>query len=246
MEPVRLQKYLARCGLGSRRACERLIDEGRVELNGRIVTEPGMKVKGTDTVRVDDRNVSPVDLRYFIVNKPTGVISVDRDHKERVYVVDLVPGGRDMGLFPVGRLDLDTTGLMVLTNDGEMANLIAHPRYGVSKEYIALVKGNWKGNDLVEATSKGVRLDDGYLVRDITILRVITERSRTRVTLRIHEGKKHVVKRIFLSLGSRVYELHRSAIGGLRLGSLGEGEWRDISREEIFEKVPVKETYQFQ
>ena len=132
MEPVRLQKYLARCGLGSRRACERLIDEGRVELNGRIVTEPGMNVKGTDTVRVDDRNVSPVDLRYFIVNKRTGVISVDRDHKERVYVVDLVPGGRDMGLFPVGRLDQDTTGLMVLTNDGEMANLIAPIAVGLA------------------------------------------------------------------------------------------------------------------
>ncbi|MGA1792875.1 MAG: pseudouridine synthase [Thermoplasmatota archaeon] len=240
MEPVRLQRYLARCGLGSRRACEELIEEGRVSVNGETVREPGSRIGKDDLVKVDGKVVLPTELRYFIINKPPGVISVDQDLRGRKYIVDLIPGGRKMGIFPVGRLDLDTSGLMVLTNDGELGNRLAHPRFGIGKEYIALVKGKWSRGALIEVTKNGVVLDDGSVVRDIHILNASFQGDRTVVNLRIHEGRKHVVKRIFLSLGSRVYELHRSAIGELRLGSLGEGEWRELTREELVKKVPLK------
>jgi len=240
MEPIRLQRYLARCGMGSRRACEKLVKEGRVSVNGETVMEPGTRIEEGDVVKVDGDIVSPTDLRYFMINKPPGVISVDQDMRGRKYIVDLIPGGRNMGLFPVGRLDLDTSGLMVLTNDGELGNRLAHPRYGIGKEYIALVKGRWSKGVLIESTRDGVKIDDGSIVKDIHILRTAPQGDRTVVTLRIHEGRKHVVKRLFLSLGSRVYELHRSAIGGLRLGSLGEGEWRELTREDLVKKVSLK------
>jgi pseudouridine synthase len=228
-----LQRFLARCGLGSRRACERLIDEGRVSINGVKVIEMGARVDDDDVVRVDGKIVTPRELRYFILNKPKGVISVNLDHKDRKYVVDLIYGGREMGLFPVGRLDLDTTGLLILTNDGDLANRIAHPRYGVTKEYIALIKGEWSRKKLMEATRSGVELDDGYLVKSIEILKAEREGPMTRVILQIKEGRKHVVKRIFLALSSRVYELHRSAVGELRLGGLEEREWKELRKDEI-------------
>jgi 23S rRNA pseudouridine2605 synthase len=234
---IRLQRFLARCGLGSRRSCEKLISEGRVSINDNKVTEMGARVKETDVVSVDGEVVEPKDLRYYIVNKPVGWISVDKDVKGRNYIVDLIPGGREMGLFPVGRLDLDTTGLLILTNDGDLANRIAHPRYEVEKEYIALVKGSHTRSQLLETTKKGVRLDDGSLVEDIKILRAKAVGDRTEVILRIHEGRKHVVKRIFLGLGSRVYELHRSAIGRLDLEDLELGEFREIGFEEVHKKI---------
>ncbi|MBN1540189.1 MAG: rRNA pseudouridine synthase [Candidatus Thermoplasmatota archaeon] len=237
MEPVRLQRYLARCGLGSRRACERMITEGRVSVNGTVVWEQGARVGEFDVVMVDGRAVAPEKLRYFIINKPPGTISVDQDLRGRRYIVDLIPGGREMGLFPVGRLDLDTSGLMILTNDGDLGNRIAHPRYGISKEYVALVKGRWSIGSLKEASRDGVKLDDGSLVRDIVFLQAEPRGDRTVVTLRIHEGRKHVVKRIFLSLGSRVIELHRSAIGELGPGGLREGEWREVRKKDILERM---------
>lgn len=197
----------------------------------------GTRVSDGDVVRVDEKRVEPRELRYFILNKPKGTISVNMDHKDRQYVVDLIPGGREMGLFPVGRLDLDTTGLLIITNDGELANRIAHPRYGVTKEYIALVKGHWTLNTLREATRSGVRLDDEYLVKSIEILKASTEGPRTRVTLRIKEGRKHVVKRIFLAIGSRVYELHRSAIGDLKLGETEISGFKELSGNLIINKT---------
>ncbi|MBN1390721.1 MAG: rRNA pseudouridine synthase [Candidatus Thermoplasmatota archaeon] len=228
MEPIRLQRYLARCGLGSRRACERIIAEGRASVNGSIVSEPGTRVGEADIIMVDGRSVTPEKLRYFVINKPPGTISVDQDIRGRRYVVDLIPGGREMGLFPVGRLDIDTSGLMLITNDGDLGNRIAHPRYGISKEYVALVNGGWSKKALIGASKDGVRLDDGSVVRDIHFLKAVPMGESTIVTLRIHEGRKHVVKRIFLALGSRVLKLHRSAIGGLRLGELNEGEWIEV------------------
>jgi 23S rRNA pseudouridine2605 synthase len=184
MVSMRIQRFLARCGLGSRRSCERLVEEGRVSINDIIINEMGARVGDGDLVKVDGKLVTPSELRYFILNKPKGIISVNLDHKDRKYVVDLVPEGREMGLFPVGRLDLDTTGLLILTNDGNLANWIAHPRYGVTKEYIALIKGKWTLGDLRKVTRNGVRLDDGYLVKNIDIVKAMSEGSRTRVTLR--------------------------------------------------------------
>jgi 23S rRNA pseudouridine2605 synthase len=236
---MRLQRFLARCGHGSRRSCEKLIEEGRVSINGTEISEMGARVKEGDVVRINGDVVEPRELKYFILNKPKGTISVNMDHKERTYVVDLIPEGRKMGLFPVGRLDLDTTGLLILTNDGELANRIAHPRYGVTKEYVALVKGVWTLRTLKEVTRDGVHLDDGYLVKNIDIVKAVNDGTRTRVTLRIKEGRKHVVKRIFLSLGGRVYELHRSAIGNLTLENIGTGEFESKTRDDLVKDIGI-------
>ena len=237
MDSIRLQRFLARCGMGSRRACEKLIEEGRVSINEKIISEMGARVEEEDVVQVDGKVVVSKELRYFILNKPKGAISVNMDHRDRKYVVDLIPSGREMGLFPVGRLDLDTTGLLIITNDGELANRIAHPRYGVGKEYVALIKGEWSLHDLRVSTESGVTLDDGYVVNNIDVLKASLEGTRTRVTIRIKEGRKHVVKRIFLSIGSRVYELHRSAIGDLILGDLQIGEFETITLEALKDQI---------
>jgi 23S rRNA pseudouridine2605 synthase len=234
---IRLQRFLARCGQGSRRSCEKLISAGAVTINGDVVTEMGARVEEGDVVAVTGKIVKPKELRYYIVNKPKGWISVDQDMRGRRYIVEIVPGGREMGLFPIGRLDLDTTGFMILTNDGDLANRIAHPRYEVEKEYTALVKGRWTRRDLEERFGEGIMLNDGAFVGNVRVTAVKPKGERTSVTLRIHEGRKHIVKRIFLSIDSRVYELHRNAIGKMDLGGLRVGEWREIGPEDINEMI---------
>lgn len=237
MAGMRLQRYLALCGFGSRRRCEELISSGRVSVNGEIAVEPGTKVDASDLVELDGSRVNPKEFRYFLLNKPKGTICVDNDSRGRRYVVDLIPEGRSMGLFPVGRLDLDTKGLIIITNDGEIANRIAHPRFGIEKEYRSLVKGRWGKGELEIIASRGFMLDEGEPVKDVRILEVKPKGERSLVTLRIHEGRKHVVKRIFLSMGSRVYELERTAIGELYLGDIPPGEFREAARERIEKEV---------
>lgn len=229
---TRLQKYLARCGLGSRRRCEDLLASGRVEVNGTVVTEPGTKVEEGDEVTLDGAPVLPIDHRYYILNKPRGYVSVDRDLKGRPYVVDLIPGARQAGCFPVGRLDLDTTGLMIITNDGELSQMIAHPRHMVEKTYDVLLPGKIPLARIREI-ERGVTLEDGHHVSDIKIDRISQRGHDTLVRVTIHEGKRHVVKRIFRSIGVRLLELHRSSIGGLTVGTLRPGEWKAFDRDRI-------------
>lgn len=229
---VRLQRFLAMCGKGSRRACEVLIAEGRVSINGSVVNGPGTKVRADDEVLVDGRPVRPLERSYFILNKPSGTLCVDRDDRGRRYVVDLIPGAREAGCFPVGRLDLDTTGLMIITNDGELGNRVAHPRYGLPKTYRAVVPGSLP-TEVIEGLERGVRLEDGSKVEDIDVLSVSGHPRGKEVILTIHEGRRHVVKRIFLALGGRVLELERTSIGGLRLEGLKRGGWRRTDREGL-------------
>jgi 23S rRNA pseudouridine2605 synthase len=162
---------------------------------------------------------------------------VNKDERGRRWVVDIVPGGRNMGLFPVGRLDLDTTGLMILTNDGDLANRISHPRYGLKKEYHALVKGKWNLDDLKKRLENGIELENGDIVTNVKILSAVLEGERTKVILRIHEGRKHVVKRIFLAMGSRVYQLERTGIGELELSKIDPDAYIEVSKTEILELV---------
>jgi 23S rRNA pseudouridine2605 synthase len=232
-ESMRLQKYLARSGMGSRRACEANISEGRTTINGDEVTEPGTKVFPGDIVEVDGIKIEPKRSRYFILNKPPGSISVNLDSRGRKWVVDFIPGGREMGLFPVGRLDVDTTGLIIITNDGDLGNRIAHPRYEVIKKYHALIKGQWSHEKLRDSLEKGIRLENGESVRGIRVLSASSKDDRTETTISIHEGRKHVVRRIFLALGSRVYELKRLAIGGLEIGDLPPGEYTELDHESM-------------
>ncbi len=235
--PLRVQKFLSRCGKGSRRACDGFVLEGRVAINGETVMEPGTKVNDGDNVSLDGEIVSLLDLRYFILNKPKGYISVNKDTKGRKWVVDLIEDARDSGCFPVGRLDLDTTGAMIITNDGDLSFRVSHPKFEIKKEYRALIKGRWSIEELREAVKDGVETDRGELVEDIDILEAGREVERTSVTLTIHEGRKHVVKRIFLSLGSRVYELERTAIGQLRVDDLDVGQWKEVELEFILNRM---------
>lgn len=235
--PMRVQKYLSRCAKGSRRTCERFVEEGRVTINGETVTEPGTQVNEGDLVTLDGDEVEPVEAKYYLLNKPKGYISVNKDPGGRRWVVELIPEAERSGCFPAGRLDLDTTGLMIITNDGDLSFRISHPRFEIRKEYRALIKGKWTLNELRDAVKDGVVLDNGGRVDGIEIIEAEPVGIRTSVLLSIHEGRKHVVKRIFLSLGSRVYDLERTAIGNIEIGDLAMGSYRELNLEEILEGI---------
>ncbi|MCU0800052.1 MAG: rRNA pseudouridine synthase [Candidatus Thermoplasmatota archaeon] len=229
---MRLQKFLSMCGLGSRRACERLIAGGRVKVNGSTVMEPGTRVTDGDSVSLDDKLVMPLERYYYVLNKPPGTLCVDRDSRGRTYVVDLIPGAREQGCFPVGRLDLDTTGLILITNDGELSNRIAHPRYNITKTYRAVVTGTVLDRD-IKGMERGVALEDGSFVRDIMVLSIKRHPKGREVLLSIHEGRRHIVKRLFLALGGRVVELERTGIGGLRTEGFRVGRWKRLDADKL-------------
>jgi 23S rRNA pseudouridine2605 synthase len=239
MPNLRLQRYLARSGLGSRRSCEELITSGRVSINGEIVSELGTVVEEGDEIALDGILIEPHPLKYYIVNKPKGVISVNKDVHGRKWVLDMIPEGRKMGLFPIGRLDVDTTGLMIITNDGELGNRISHPRYEVQKTYIALVNGRVE-KDTLENMETGVVIDNGEKVEGIRILDYSYEGNQTSVKLTIHEGRYHVVRRIFLAVNHRVRDLKRVAVGGLELEDLQEGSYREMDRGELAKSIGLE------
>lgn len=229
----RLQKFLARAGVASRRAAEELIRSGRVRVNGETVTQLGMQVDPEhDRVEVDGAVVRPSAQKLYVaLNKPAGVVTTTRDPWGRPTVMDLVPKiGR---LYPVGRLDADTEGLLLLTNDGELANRVMHPRYGCDKEYRALVRGV-PSEEALEQLRHGVQLDDGRLARPVRV--EIAEqapggRQWLRVTLR--EGRKREVRRMLAAVGMPVEYLQRVRIGPLKLGRLPVGKARPLSRSEV-------------
>lgn len=227
--PMNLVVFLARSGVGSRRSCDELVRDGRVTVNGEVVTFPRHKVEPADVVAVDGEPVTPKTLRYVLVNKPRGVASTRSDpHADRV-IVDLVPDGRT--LFPVGRLDVDTTGLIVLTNDGVLANRLMHPRYGVQKTYAVRVRG--KVTKRILATLReGVVLEDGVTAPAEVTLRKQSAKTAL-VDLTIHEGRKRQVKRMFLAVGLPVEELHRRRYGPLSDKGLSPGGCRELGGDEV-------------
>jgi 23S rRNA pseudouridine2605 synthase len=221
---VRLNAYLARAGVASRRRADELIKAGRVLVNG----EPGQLntfVGANDTVEVDGSPVAPQRLAYLLLHKPAGVVTTARDPQGRPTVVELVPS--EPRVVPVGRLDADTTGALLLTNDGELAHRLAHPRYEVEKVYEAEVAGP-PDEGVLERLREGIELDDGRTAP--------AEARQIRpgvVELAIHEGRKHQVKRMLEAVGHPVSRLHRSRYGGLTLDGLAPGEWRELSEEEV-------------
>ena len=221
--------YLARSGVGSRRRCDELIREGKVTIDGTVVTFPREKVAEQGEVAVAGEVVTPREYRYVLVNKPRGVASTRSDpHADRV-LVDMVPDGRI--LFPVGRLDLDTTGLIILTNDGVLANRLMHPRYGVTKTYSARVRGHASKRALAELRT-GIELEDGRTAP--AEARVEKQGNKTAlVELTIHEGRKHQVRRMLGALGLPVEELHRRRYGPLSDKNLKIGAWRTLSGDEV-------------
>jgi 23S rRNA pseudouridine2605 synthase len=221
--------FLARAGAGSRRRCDELIREGKVTIDGAVVTFPREKVGEQAAVALEGEVVTPREYRYVLVNKPRGVASTRSDpHAERV-IVDMVPDGRT--LFPVGRLDLETTGLIILTNDGPLANRLMHPRYGVTKTYSARVRGQASKRALAELRA-GVELEDGRTAP--AEARIEKQSNKTAlVELTIHEGRKHQVRRMLAALDLPVEELHRRRYGPLSDKNLKIGAWRLLSGDEV-------------
>lgn len=228
----RLQVAIARAGLASRREAERLIHAGRVRVNGAVVTTPGAKVDpGQDVIEVDGaRLAGPEQKAYIMLNKPAGYVTSTRDRHARRLVIDLVP--RELGrLYPAGRLDADTEGLLLLTNDGRLAFALTHPRHEVNKAYVARVRGRPSAASL-EALRRGVSLEDGPTApAGVRVLKAGARESEIELT--IHEGRKRQVKRMCAAVGHPVVGLRRTRLGPLTLGDLGPGEWRPLTEEEL-------------
>jgi 23S rRNA pseudouridine2605 synthase len=221
---MRLNAYLARAGVASRRRADELIRDGRVRVNG----DPGQLntfVEGGDVVEVDGRRVEAQRLAYVLLHKPAGIVTTASDPRGRPTVVGHV--AHPLRVVPVGRLDADTTGAILLTNDGPLAHRLAHPRYGVEKVYEAEVEGE-PSDEALRRLAEGVELDDG-----------VTAPARARrlgpstIELTLHEGRKHQVKRMCAAVGHPVRRLHRSRYAGLQLGGLGPGEWRELTPDEV-------------
>jgi 23S rRNA pseudouridine2605 synthase len=228
---VRLQKVIADSGLASRRKAEELIAQGRVTVNGAVVCELGTKVNPEkDHVKVDGRHLKPAPPQTFIMlNKPRNVVSTMSDPGGRSTIADLLPGVR-MRVFPVGRLDFDSEGLMLLTNDGELAQLLLHPRHHVPKTYLVKVKG-MLAPEHIEALEKGVMLDDGRTgPANVKKVGKATENSWLEVT--IYEGRKHQVKRMLDAVNHPVLKLKRVKFGPLALGDLPTGQYRFLTDRE--------------
>ena len=241
---VRLQKVLASAGLGSRRHCDELIAAGRVEVNGEPVTQMGTRVDpAVDVIRVDGQRVPPpTGYVYLALNKPTGVVSSMSDERGRPDLSSLIADTAGAGavlpagaprLFHVGRLDTDTSGLLLLTNDGDVAHRLAHPSFEVTKTYVALVRGNVPAN-LGATLKSGVGLDDGPAAVDRFRVR---DRSggRSLVELDVHIGRNRIVRRMLAHVGHPVIELSRTRFGPIRLGNLASGALRELTAAELGE-----------
>lgn len=231
---VRLQKVLAQAGVASRRAAEILIEEGRVEVNGRPVTEQGLRVDPeTDHIRVDGARIPPQRRHvHLVLNKPRGVISTMDDPEGRRDLTEFIPRNAPR-LFHVGRLDGETTGLLILTNDGDLAQRLSHPSYEVTKTYLAEVEG-LMDNHALKRLEKGVTLDDGFVRADrVKLVSRNPGSGKTLVQVTLHSGANRIVRRMMDSVGHPVNKLSRIAFGPVRLGALPLGETRELTREEI-------------
>lgn len=228
---IRLNRYLARAGICSRRKADELIARGEVEVNGKVVTqmgyqvEPGDKVSWTGTPITLEKNI------YILLNKPSGVVTTTSDPKGRITVMDFIKEIKSPGLFPVGRLDKETTGLLLITNDGELAEKLAHPRYEVKKIYRVYLDKPLS-EEHREKIARGIKLEDGMAkVEDIQYLWQKKNKKKVQVTL--HIGRKRVVRRIFEALGYRVIQLDRIRIGELDKKGLQQGAWRYLASKEV-------------
>lgn len=226
---MRINKYLALCGVASRRECDRLISEGRVEVNGRIA-EVGCEVSGEDVVKVDGREVRAQKNEYYILNKPKGYICSVKDEKGRKTVLDLMP--ENVGrIYPVGRLDYDSEGLIILTTDGELAQHLTHPSNEVHKTYLVKIEGT-----ITEAGLNPIRSGvdiGGYVTKKCKAHIVETNKDYTKIHVTITEGKNREIRRMFEAIGKNVTLLKRIKIGELTLRGLDRGSYRKLSQQEI-------------
>ncbi|MBE5730609.1 MAG: rRNA pseudouridine synthase [Clostridiales bacterium] len=228
---MRINKYLAECGLASRRKCEAFVTEGRVKVNGKLVTSLATEVDSRDTVTVDGEKVQPIKKHvYLIMNKPKGYVCTASDEFGRKTVLDLIKDKKER-IFPVGRLDYDTEGLLLLTTDGDLANRLTHPRNEITKTYSAKVEGE-VDEELIERLRGGVILD-GVKTKKCKIKLVEFKDGLSRFEVVISEGRNRQVRRMFESINKEVVFLKRVAIGDLKLSGLNRGEYRALTPEEV-------------
>ena len=235
---VRLQKYLASAGVASRRKSEELILDGRVSVNGKIVTELGTKIEtNRDKVTVDDELVKTENRkRYILLNKPEGYISASKDQYDNLSVLHLIDGIKER-MFTVGRLDKDTTGALLLTNDGDFANKVMHPKYKINKTYIAEVNGKPTPEEM-NSFAKGLVID-GQKTAPAKI-RIVKEKSKTSILeIIIHEGKNHQVKNMCEAIGHKVVKLQRYAIGNLTIEHIKEGHYKEYDLKELKKQLKI-------
>ena len=237
----RLQKVIADAGITSRRKAEELIINGKVRVNGEIVKTLGVKVSGNDIVEVNGMMLQNEKVKkYYLLNKPRGVISSVRDDKNRPTVVDYID--TDVRIYPVGRLDYDTTGLILLTNDGELANRLAHPKNKIPKTYIAKIEGLLNKDD-IERLKNGIIIDGRKVaVEDFKIRDKDFEKKTSLVEVTIVEGRNHIVKKMFESLKHPVIRLSRIKIAFLEIGKLKSGQYRELTIKEIKKLYSFKNT----
>jgi 23S rRNA pseudouridine2605 synthase len=226
----RLNKLLAHAGVGSRRHCDELIAAGRVAVDGHAVRELGAKVEPTQDIRVDDQLIRVESRVYWLVNKPRGYLCTNHDPAGRPLAVDLVPKVHER-VYTVGRLDEDSEGLLLLTNDGDLANRLMHPRFGVEKTYLVQVAGTPSSEDIGRLL-KGVWLSEGH-VRARRVKRLRKQGASTWLEIVLSEGKNREIRRMLAKLGHKVMHLKRLALGPVRLGHLGKGKARRLSPKEV-------------
>lgn len=227
----RLQKYLAECGIASRRKCEQLILDGKVKVNGKTIRELGVKVDpNKDVVEYNGKVVTKVNKNiYIMLNKPVGYITTVKDQFDRPSVIDLV--NIDDRIYPIGRLDYDTSGLLLLTNDGDLANKLMHPRHKINKVYIAQIKGVPNKMKL-DMFRNGLYIDNYKTAKaEIDILKVTNGNSTVRIV--IHEGRNRQIRKMCELIGHPVLKLKRVKIGNLDIGNLKTGQWRYLSKDEV-------------
>ncbi|WP_088010719.1 23S rRNA pseudouridine(2605) synthase RluB [Gottfriedia acidiceleris] len=228
----RLQKVIARAGIASRRKAEELIKEGKVKVNGQVVTELGVKVSGNDRVEVEEIPIDKEEPVYFLLYKPSGVISSVSDDKGRKVVTDFFPMIKQR-IYPIGRLDFDTSGIILLTNDGEFSNLLQHPKYEIDKEYIAKVKGI-PSKEGLRKLERGIVLEDGKTApAQVKMISLDKSKNTAIVRLIIHEGRNRQVKRMLEAIGTPVMKLKRERYAFLDLSGLTPGDARELSPHEV-------------
>ncbi len=229
-ETIRLNKYIANSGICSRREADELITQGLVEVNGKVVTEMGYQVQKTDRVVFDGQGITPEKPVYVLLNKPKGYISTTKDDKARKTVMDLVANASPYRLFPVGRLDRTTTGVILLTNDGHLTKKLTHPSFNVKKIYHVTLDRKLSTEDL-RVISEGVRLDEG--VAEVDSISFIEGKPKNEVGIEIHIGWNRVIRRIFQKLGYEVETLDRVVFAGLTKKNIKRGHWRILTEQEV-------------
>ena len=229
-EPIRLNKFLANAGICSRREADEFITAGVVSVNGQVVTELGTKIKRSDEVKFHDQPVSIERKVYVLLNKPKDCVTTSDDPQERKTVLDIVKGACKERIYPVGRLDRNTTGVLLLTNDGDLASKLTHPKFLKKKIYHVYLDKNVTKADLDQIVS-GITLDDGEIHADA--ISYASDTDKSQVGIEIHSGKNRIVRRIFESLGYRVIKLDRVYFAGLTKKGLRLGDWRYLTEREV-------------